>query len=90
MLSCCTRPSWKRYEGLRATDLKTSIWLLEGYDAIQEGIDALGENRDTATSAADQFTLGDDPREFVIVYGVNHAAFGKVTYNNFSIYGATS
>lgn len=28
-------------------------------------------------------TLGDDPSEFVIVYGVNHVATGKATYSNF-------
>jgi hypothetical protein len=72
---------------LQATELETSIWLLEGYDAIQRGIDVLGENRDTSYLWTDHFTLGDDPGEFVIVYGVNHAAFGKATYNNVSIYG---
>ncbi|MDD3718120.1 MAG: hypothetical protein PHP28_05590 [Actinomycetota bacterium] len=77
----------EKHAGLLATELKTSIWLLEGYDAIQRGIDVLGENRDTGYLWTDQFTLGDDPEEFVIVYGVNHAAFGKATYSNVSIYG---
>ena len=33
-------------------------------------------------------TLGDDPNEFIIVYGVNHGATGKATYANFVLYGA--
>jgi hypothetical protein len=33
-------------------------------------------------------TLGNDINEFIIVYGVNHAATGKATYSNFGPYGA--
>jgi hypothetical protein len=33
-------------------------------------------------------TLGKDTNDFIIVYGVNHAATGKATYENFVIYGA--
>ncbi len=33
-------------------------------------------------------TLGNDPNEFIIVYGVNHVATGKATYSNFALYGA--
>jgi len=77
-----------KYGNLRATELKTSIWLLQGYDAIQTGTDALGDNNDTVYLRTDNFTLGDDPQEFLIVYGVNHTAIGKYSYNNFSIYGA--
>ncbi|HOT06204.1 MAG TPA: hypothetical protein PLI05_00265 [Methanotrichaceae archaeon] len=33
-------------------------------------------------------TLGNDTNEFIIVYGVNHVATGKVTYENFVTYGA--
>jgi hypothetical protein len=33
-------------------------------------------------------TLGNDTNEFIIVYGVNHAATGKSTYSNFAVYGA--
>jgi hypothetical protein len=35
-----------------------------------------------------RITLGNDPNEFIIVYGVNHKATGKATYSNFAIYGA--
>jgi hypothetical protein len=33
-------------------------------------------------------TLGTDADEFIIVYGVNHVATGKATYQNFVPYGA--
>jgi hypothetical protein len=33
-------------------------------------------------------TLGNDPNEFIIVYGVNHVATGKAMYENFVINGA--
>ncbi len=33
-------------------------------------------------------TLGNATNEFIIVYGVNHVATGKVTYENFVLYGA--
>jgi hypothetical protein len=33
-------------------------------------------------------TLGNDTNEFIIVYGVNHVATGKATYENFAIFGA--
>ena len=32
-------------------------------------------------------TLGNDPDEFIIVYGVNHVATGKATYSNFVVNG---
>jgi hypothetical protein len=34
-----------------------------------------------------QVTLGDNTKEFLIVYGVNHAATGKATYSNFVVNG---
>jgi hypothetical protein len=33
-------------------------------------------------------TLGNDTNDFIIIYGVNHVATGKATYENFAIYGA--
>ena len=33
-------------------------------------------------------TLGNNPNEFIIVYGVNHVATGKAIYSNFAPYGA--
>ncbi|OPY45419.1 MAG: hypothetical protein A4E47_00979 [Methanosaeta sp. PtaU1.Bin028] len=35
-----------KYEGLKATQLPTSIWVPEGYDSLQRGINAWGPNRD--------------------------------------------
>ncbi len=33
-------------------------------------------------------TLGNDTNDFIIVYGVNHVATGKATYENFAVCGA--
>jgi len=78
-----------KYSGLTATDLVSSVWLPDGFDAIQRGINGLGENRDTTYLRTDPlFTLSEDPNDFLIVYGVNHEATGKATYSNFNVYGA--
>jgi len=77
-----------RYSAANSHELVTSIWLLEGYDAIQRDFDALGENRDTVYLWSNpNYTLSNDPAEFAIVYGVNHAATGKVIYSSFAVYG---
>jgi hypothetical protein len=76
-----------RYSNLNAEELNTSVWLTESYDAVQRGIFVAGESRDTIYMRSDSFTLGNDPNECVIVYGVNHAASGKATYANLSFYG---
>lgn len=46
-----------------------------------------GPGRDGQYMRCSDFTLADDPDEFVIAYGVNHAATGKATYSNISVYG---
>jgi hypothetical protein len=37
-----------------------------------------------------KITLGSDTNEFIIVYGVNHVAAGKATYQNIGIFGANA
>ena len=76
-----------KHGSANAKELATSVWLYEGLDAIQRGINVIGENRDTSYLRTEEFTLAADPDEFLIVYGVNHAATGKATYSNFSAYG---
>ncbi|HNU39050.1 MAG TPA: hypothetical protein PKI26_02025 [Methanothrix sp.] len=76
----------KENEGANVTELTTQVWLYEGYDALQRGIDVIGENRDTSYLRTDNFNLGSN--EFLIVYGINHAMTGKATYCNFGVYGA--
>ncbi|MBU2548249.1 MAG: hypothetical protein KKB20_07570 [Proteobacteria bacterium] len=78
-----------KHTGLKAESLDTSVRLPEGLEAIQRGVDVLGEIRDTTYLRTDHFKLADNPGEFVIVYGVNHAASGKAVYANFNLYGAT-
>ncbi len=79
----------KRYKDFKATEFETRIWIGEGYDAIQRGIEAYGEDRDTVYLKSEPFLLNDDPNEFLVIYGVNHAATHKATYSNFSIYGTS-
>ena len=76
-----------RYGEDHVADLSTQVWIFEGYDAIQRGIDALADIRDTVYLNTSNTILGDKPGEAIIVYGVNHAATGKATYSNFGVYG---
>jgi hypothetical protein len=76
-----------KYSNLSASELETSVWLAESYEAVQTETYVAGESRDTVYLRCDTLTLGDDSDEFVIVYGVNHAASGKATYANCNFYG---
>jgi hypothetical protein len=76
-----------KYNSSNATELTTSVWLTEGYDAIQRNINVIGVTRDTTYLNTTPFILSNNSSDFLIVYGVNHAAWGKVVYSNFGIYG---
>lgn len=76
-----------KHSNLSAKELETRVWLSESYDAVQTETYVAGESRDTVYLRSDSLTLGDNPNEFVIVYGVNHAATGKATYANCNFYG---
>ena len=76
-----------KYSHLSANELETSLWLPESYEAVQTETYVAGESRDTVYLRCDTLTLGDNPDEFAIVYGVNHAATGKATYANCNFYG---
>ncbi len=71
----------------QAEELDARQWLVEGFEAIQRGIDVLGEIRDTTYIVTDQFTLSDD--EFIMIYGVLHDQTGKATYTNLNLYDGT-
>ncbi len=78
----------ERYNSLKPRDLQPGVvFAAAGYDAIQRGTDALGDNRDTIYLQSSNFFLRDRPDDFVIVYGANHMATGKATYSNFTVYG---
>ena len=77
-----------KYGSENATELVTSLWFTEGYDAMQRGVNILGAGRDAAYLNTSTFVLRDDPNDFLIVYGVNHAASGKALYSNLGIYGS--
>jgi hypothetical protein len=76
-----------KYSNLSANELQTSVWLPESYEAVQTETYVAGESRDTVYLRTDTLTLGDNPNEFAIAYGVNHAATGKATYANCNFYG---
>ncbi len=76
-----------KYSNLTVGELTTDIWLEESYQAVQTGKWAAGESNDTVYLRSDTFTLGDDPDEFAIAYGINHVATGKATYANSVFYG---
>ena len=57
------------------------------YVGLQREVQLLGAGRDTNYLATyPNFMLRQGVDEFVIVYGVNHQATGKVTYSSVSIY----
>lgn len=69
------------------TMLNPSVWLVEGYEALQERLDVLGETRDALYVRTDAFSFNED--DIVIVYGVNHTKTGKAVYTNVSCYQDT-
>lgn len=67
--------------------LDPSVWLMEGYQAIQEEKDVLGEVRDALYIRTEPFNFNQD--DIVLVYGVNHTKTGKAVYTNVSCYRDT-
>lgn len=53
---------------------------------IQGTSSCAGDNRDTVYPATIPQPLFESPDEFFVVYGVNHAAVGKASYSNASVY----
>jgi hypothetical protein len=70
----------------KAVELVTDVWLNESYLAIQQGLDNLGESRDTVYFGTETFVLPENA--FVVAYGVNHAQAGKALYSNLVVYGS--
>ena len=74
-----------RHSSVPREEQTTQVWLTDGYDGLQRGIDEWGPSRDTVyLRTVPEFRLG--PNDFVIVYGANHEATGKATYSNASVY----
>ena len=69
-----------------AIELTSDIWLNESYIAMQQGVDNLGESRDTPYISTETFTLPEGA--FLVAYGVNHVTTGKALYSNLNVYGA--
>ena len=74
-----------RHSSVKSEEPTTQVWLTDGYDGLQRGVDQWGPSRDTVyLRTTPEFRLGPD--DFVIVYGANHEATGKATYSNASVY----
>ncbi len=70
----------------KVTELNSSLWLVEGNEAIEKGINVIGETRDTLYTRTDDFAFNEN--DLVVVYGVDHHQTGKAVYANFSCYGS--
>jgi hypothetical protein len=57
---------------------------MEGYQAIQEMANVLGEVRDALYICTESFNFYED--DIIVVYGVNHTKTGKAVYTNVSCY----
>lgn len=68
-------------------DLATDKWSLEGYQAILQDVNALGDNSDALYLKTNNFQLASDD-DFVIIYGINHEQTGKAILGQASFYGA--
>jgi len=73
-------------EDYDAVDIPTDIWLNESYTAIQQGVNNLGEARDSIYFGTGTFKLPENA--FIAVYGADHAKTGKCTYSNVVVYGS--
>jgi hypothetical protein len=68
------------------------IWLsstpfnLEAYTAIQQGVDAFGDNHDCLYVQTNDFLLGEN--DIALAYGVDHTKTGQAVYDNIIIYGS--
>jgi hypothetical protein len=65
--------------------LQPSPWVIEGFVAIQEKADALGEISDALYIITSDFQFRED--DIALVYGVNHTLTGQAVFNNVTIYG---
>jgi hypothetical protein len=70
----------------KITWLQPSPWVIEGFSAIQQGLDALGDNHDALYIKSSDFLLMDN--DIVLTYGVNHLLTGQAVYTNITIYGS--
>lgn len=64
--------------------IQPSPWVIEGYTAIQEGADAIGEVQDALYIITSDFQLNDN--DLALVYGVDHTKTGQAVYTNINIY----
>jgi hypothetical protein len=77
------------YPGRRPEEYTTIQYLMQSPIAIQSWVNTLGDSSDTTyLGTQENFKLADDPEDFLIVYGVNHAKTEKALYANINVYKA--
>jgi hypothetical protein len=88
----------KKYEGLNTTEVPTETQRLHTEQGVFYGLHHMVADDDGIAPSTDSLylwtkesfgTLGGDPNEFIIVYGVNHHLTGKAMYENVTLYGLT-
>ncbi len=68
------------------------IWLsstpfnIEAYTAIQQGLNAYGDNHDCLYTRTNDFLLGEN--DLAMAYGADHTKTGQAVYDNVNIYGS--
>jgi len=68
------------------------VWLsstpfnIEAYTAIQQGLNAYGDNHDCLYTRTNDFLLGEN--DIALAYGVDHTQTGQAVYDNVNIYGS--
>jgi hypothetical protein len=78
-----------RYPGRMPREYTTIQYLDQSPIAIQSWINTLGESSDTTyLGTQETFKLSQDPDDFLVVYGVNHAKTEKCLYANLNVYTA--
>ena len=77
------------YPGRTPEEYTTIQYLEQSPIAIQSWVNTLGDSSDTTyLGTQENFKLADDPEDFLIVYGVNHAKTQKALYGNINVYKA--
>ena len=78
-----------RYPGRTPQEYTTIQYLDQSPIAIQSWVNTLGESSDTTyLGTQETFKLSQDPDDFLVVYGVNHAKTEKCLYANINVYTA--
>lgn len=75
--------------GKTVQELRMKQFVEQSPIALQTWANTLGDTSDAAYfSTQDNFTLSDDPDDFLVIYGVDHTKTDKALYTNINVYTA--